>query len=93
MSEAGRIKYLKIALVIFGIIFIFGVWPLTIVWPSGWAWHAAGRSEYLEMIVGIYATLGVFLFRAARHPLAHLSLICSPCGRASSTARSWPPRP
>jgi hypothetical protein len=27
------------------------------------------------MIVGIYATLGVFLIRAARDPLAHLSLI------------------
>ena len=75
MSEAGRIKYLKIALVIFGIIFVFGVWPLTIVWPSGWAWHAAGRSEYLEMIVGIYATLGVFLLIASRDPLAHRSLI------------------
>src|SRR5689334_17813081 len=75
MSEADRIKYLKIALVIFGIIFIFGVWPLTIVWPSGWAWHAAGRSEYLEMIVGIYATLGVFLLIASRDPLAHRSLI------------------
>jgi len=75
MSEADRIKYLKIALVIFGIIFIFGVWPLTIVWPSGWAWHAAGRSEYLEMIVGLYATLGVFLLIASRDPLAHRSLI------------------
>lgn len=27
------------------------------------------------MIVGVYATLGVFLLRAARDPLAHLSLI------------------
>jgi hypothetical protein len=27
------------------------------------------------MMVGIYATLGVFLLRAARDPLAHLSLI------------------
>ena len=75
MTESDRVKYLRVALVVFGLIFIFGVWPLTIVWPSGWAWHAEGRSEYLEMIVGIYATLGVFLLIASRDPLAHRSLI------------------
>jgi hypothetical protein len=48
---------------------------LGIVWPSGWTWHEAGRSEYLEMILGIYATLGVFLIIASRDPLAHRSLI------------------
>jgi hypothetical protein len=57
------------------LICIFGVWPLTIVWPSGWSWHAEGRSEYLEMVLGIYATLGVFLIRASRDPSAHTSLI------------------
>ena len=75
MTEADRIKYLRIALALVGLIFTFGVWPLTIVWPSGWAWHSEGRSYYLEMIVGIYATLGVFLMLAARNPLAHRSLI------------------
>jgi hypothetical protein len=43
-------------------------------WPSGWAWHI-GHSDYPMMIVGIYATLGVFLILAARDPLANLSLI------------------
>ena len=61
-------------LVVVGLIFVFGVYPLTIVWPSGWAWHT-GRSEYLQMILAIYATLGVFLLLAARDPLAHRSLI------------------
>jgi hypothetical protein len=75
MSEVNRIKYLRIALVLIGLIFMFGLWPLTIVWPSGWAWHAEGRSDYLEMILGIYATLGLFLLLAARNPLAHRSLI------------------
>lgn len=75
MNEAVRIKYLRVALVAVGIIFIFGVWPLTMVWPSGWAWHEGGRSEYLEMIMAIYATLGVFLVLAARDPLANRSLI------------------
>ena len=75
MDKAARIKYLQIALVVIGLICIVGVWPLTVLWPSGWAWHGEGRSEYLEMIVGIYATLGVFLLIAARNPLQNTSLI------------------
>src|ERR671917_1664264 len=75
MSESARIKYLRLALLLMGITFIVGIYPLTILWPSGWSWHAEGRSPYLEMIVGIYATLGVFLIIASRNPLAHRSLI------------------
>ena len=75
MNETEKVRILRIVLVVVGLIFVFGVWPLTIVWPSGWAWHGAGRSEYLEMILGIYATLGVFLLIASRDPLAHRSLI------------------
>src|ERR671917_1060588 len=75
MSESARIKYLRLALLLMGIIFIIGIYPLTILWPSGWSWHAGGRSEYQEMILGIYATLGVFLIIASRDPLAHRSLI------------------
>jgi hypothetical protein len=79
MTEATRIKYLRIVLLVVGLFSIFGLWPLTIVWPSGWAWHSEGRSFYLEMIIGIYATLGVFLVLASRDPLAHLSLIWFAC--------------
>lgn len=75
MTETDRIKYLRIALVVVGLTFTFGIWPLTIVWPSGWSWHSGGRSEYLEMILGIYATLGVFLMLASHDPMAHRSLI------------------
>ena len=74
MIEADRIKYLRIVLLLVGVIFVVGVYPLTIVWPSGWVWHT-GQSEYLQMILGIYATLGVFLIIASRDPLAHRSLI------------------
>src|SRR5882724_354303 len=74
MAEAGRTKYLRIALLLVGLIFTFGIYPLTIIWPSGWSWHT-GHSDYLQMIVGLYATLGVFLLGASRKPLAHLSLI------------------
>jgi hypothetical protein len=74
MIETHRIRYLRIALLVVGLIFFFVVYPLTIFWPSGWAWHT-GQSEYLQMILGIYATLGVFLIVASRDPLAHRSLI------------------
>jgi len=74
MLDSDRIKYLRVLLIAVGLIFIVGIYPLTIVWPSGWSWHA-GQSEYLQMILGIYATLGVFLIRASRDPLAHRSLI------------------
>jgi hypothetical protein len=75
LAEPDRTKFLRIALILVGLIFIFGISPLTILWPSGWAWHASGRSDYLEMILGIYATLGVFLLVASRKPLANLSII------------------
>jgi hypothetical protein len=75
MTEADRVKYLRIVLVLVGLVFIFGIWPLGLIWPSGWSWHTEGRSEYYEMILGIYATLGVFLIIASRNPLAHASLI------------------
>lgn len=74
MADSDRVKYLRIALLVVGVIFIVGIYPLTIIWPSGWAWNT-GQSEYLQMILGIYATLGVFLVIASRSPLAHRSLI------------------
>ena len=69
-------KLLQVALVVFGVVFCL-VYPLAMFWPSGWAWHAGPpvASEYFMMIVGIYATLGVFLILAARDPAAHRSLI------------------
>ncbi len=64
---------LSVSLLIFGVAFVL-VYPLMRLWPSGWAW-TPGQSEYEQMIVGIYATLGVFLIWASRRPEAHLSLI------------------
>src|SRR3974390_167524 len=75
MAESESTKYWRIALLLVGVIFIIGIYPLTIIWPSGWSWHTGGHSEYLQMILGIYATLGVFLLIASRDPLAHRSLI------------------
>jgi hypothetical protein len=73
MDATQRLSYLRIALVVTGIACL-ALYPLMVFWPSGWAWHE-GHSDYPMMIVGIYATLGVFLILAARNPLANLSLI------------------
>jgi hypothetical protein len=75
MNAADRVRFLRIALIVVGLTFLIGVYPLTILWPAGWSWHHDGQSLYLQMILGIYATLGVFLLMAARDPLAHRSLI------------------
>ncbi len=74
MSDASRLKLLRIALVVIGLACIFGEYTLSIVWPSGWAW-GHGHSHYLTMIIGIYATLGVFLILASRDPFAYKSII------------------
>ena len=73
MTPADRLGYLRVVLVIVGLACL-AFYPLMILWPSGWAWHM-GHSDYPMMIAGIYATLGVFLIRAARDPIANLSLI------------------
>jgi hypothetical protein len=70
---SGRRKALQAALVVFGAIALL-LYPLMLMWPSGWAWTPA-QGEYEQMMIGIYATLGVFLIRASREPEAHLSLI------------------
>lgn len=71
-------NYLRVALLVTGVTFVVGIYALVIVWPSGWAWHAAHSfavPHYLQMILGVYATLGVFLLIASREPMKHLSLI------------------
>lgn len=73
-ANTGRLKILRVALVLFGLTFLL-LPALTVVWPSGWAWHVEGRSYYLEMIWAVYMTLGIFLIIAARNPAAHKSLL------------------
>jgi hypothetical protein len=75
MLHTTRLKYLKIALVVIGLFFIGGIYAMMMsVWPSGWGWTPR-QPEYEQMIMGIYATLGFFLIRAAKAPLANASLI------------------
>jgi hypothetical protein len=74
MSNESKRKILKLALRVFGVIFLF-VYPLGFIWPSGWVWCGGMGTYYLQMIAGIYAVLGVFLIIAAKNPEAHRSLI------------------
>ncbi len=89
MNDASRVKFLRVALIVVGLIFLLGVYPLTILWPSGWAWHHAGQSMYLQMILGIYATLGVFLLLASRDPLANRTLIWFTVWSSAVHGESW----
>ena len=71
----NRENALKIVLVLVGLIFLFGVYPLMMYfWPSGWRWQP-NQPEYEQMILGVYATLGLFLLLASRNPSANRSLI------------------
>jgi uncharacterized protein DUF6632 len=74
MSAMDRSGALRVVLILVGLIFIFGIFLLGMVWPSGWAW-GQGHSHYYLMILGVYATLGVFLIIASKNPAAHTSLI------------------
>jgi hypothetical protein len=75
MQTSHTHRSLQVVLITIGILFVAGLFPLTLIWPSGWAWHVGGQSMYLQMILGIYGTLGVFLMIAARNPQQHLSVI------------------
>ena len=74
MNGPSSPSLLRPVLRIFGLIFIFGIPLLNRIWPSGWAWEPE-QPAYLQMIWGIYATLGVFLLLAARDPARNVSLI------------------
>ena len=75
MTAASRLRYLRVALILVGLIFIFGIYPLMMaLWPSGWRW-SPNQAQYEQMILGVYGTLGVFLLIASRNPVRHLSLI------------------
>ena len=70
----SRERALKVVLILVGLIFVLGVYPSMIFWPSGWRWQP-NQPEYEQMILGVYATLGIFLLLASRNPSANRSLI------------------
>ncbi|HEV2388061.1 MAG TPA: DUF6632 domain-containing protein [Candidatus Acidoferrales bacterium] len=64
-----RERALKVVMVLVGLLFSAGVYPLVM---SFWQ---PNESEYAPMMLSVYATLGVFLLLAARNPSANRSLI------------------
>ncbi len=71
----NRERALQVVLTLVGLIFLVGVYPLMMfVWPSGWRWQPH-QPEYEQMILGVYATLGIFLLIASRRPAENRSLI------------------
>lgn len=75
MQQEVKLKYLKVALYVIGVIFIVGLPAMMMwIWPAGWSWTPR-QYEYEQMIMGVYATLGVFLILAAKDPLSNVSLI------------------
>jgi len=71
MDDITRERLLKMALIAFGAIF-FTIYPLSLIWPSGWQWHNGHGQYYFQMICGIY---GAYLIAASRNPSEHRSLI------------------
>jgi len=66
----NRERALKVVLVLVGLLFLAGVYPVT-----DSLWHA-NQSDYGDdMMLSLYVTLGVFLLLAARNPSSNRSLI------------------
>ena len=61
-----RERVLKIMLVVVGVLFCAGVYPLVLM---------AKQEPALAMMMSLYATLGIFLLLASRNPSGHRSLI------------------
>jgi peptidoglycan/LPS O-acetylase OafA/YrhL len=65
----NRERALKVVLVLVGLLFLAGVYPLTM---SLWQ---AKQAEYGPMMLSLYVALGIFLLLAVRNPSANRSLI------------------
>jgi len=61
-----RERALKVLLVLVGLFFCAGIYPLTLM---------AKQDPALAMMMSLYVTLGIFLLIASRNPAAHRSLI------------------
>ena len=59
-------RALKIVLVVVGLLFVAGLYPLILM---------ARQDPALAMMMSLYVTLGIFLLIASRNPSAHRSLI------------------
>jgi len=63
---------LKIVLVLLGLFFVAGIYPLMTTVRSAWQ---ANSEDATPMMLSLYVTLGIFVLLAARNPSEHRSLI------------------
>jgi hypothetical protein len=68
----NRGKALQILLVLLGLLFVAGIYPLITSIRSGWQ---ANREDAEPMAISLYVTMGIFLLVAARNPLANRGVI------------------
>jgi uncharacterized membrane protein YhdT len=67
-----RQRALKVVLVVVGLLFSAGVYPLITSVRSGWQ---ANKEDSLPMGLSLYVTMGIFLLVAARNPSANRGVI------------------
>ena len=67
-----RERTLRIVLVLVGLIFVGGVYPLITSVRSGWQ---ANKEDPLPMGLSLYVMMGIFLLVAARNPAANRGVI------------------
>ena len=67
-----RQRALRILLVLFGLIFVAGVYPLITSVRSGWQ---ANKEDAEPMGLSLYVMMGIFLLIAARNPSANRGVI------------------
>jgi uncharacterized membrane protein YhdT len=68
----NRERAMKVVLVVVGLLFCAGVYPLITSVRSGWQ---ANKEDSLPMGLSLYVTMGIFLLVAARKPLANRGVI------------------
>lgn len=68
----NRDKALKILLVLLGLLFVAGLYPLITSIRSGWQ---ANREDAEPMAISLYVMMGIFLLISARNPSANRGVI------------------
>ncbi len=74
MEASQPDKTMRIALIAVGLVYVFGLYPMTLIWPEAFMWMPR-QAEYEQMILSTFAVLGIFLLMASRAPAEHRSLI------------------
>jgi multidrug transporter EmrE-like cation transporter len=67
-----RERALKVVLVVVGLLFCAGIYPLITSVRSGWQ---ANKEDSLPMGLSLYVMMGIFLLLAARNPSANRGVI------------------